>query len=463
VKVSRSVNGILTAVLLTAAVVAPPTAGAAAAEPGTSIAAEQRLLELERELAELRAALAASSGGTERLAELERRIDILAAEIEKLRLGETAVAADSSVFGLGPAASKVYRSTGGVSIGGYGELLYENYAADRDDGTAPGKTDQADMLRAIVYFGYKFSDRLLLNTEVEFEHGTTSDGTGEVSVEFAYLDYLWRDEVNLRGGMVLLPVGLVNELHEPTVFLTAKRPGVEQAIIPTTWRENGFGLFGEIGDWSYRTYLVNGLDGSGFAASGLRGGRQKGAKARAEDLAWTGRVDYQGVAGLTVGVSGYIGDSGQGRRGTDGALLNVRTALLEAHADWRFRALTVRGLVVRAEVDDVAALNASLGLTGDRSVGTELAGGYLEAGYDILAGRGGTAALTPFARWEYFDTQRAVPSGFARNPANDVEILTLGVAYKPLPQVVLKADWQDVDNAAGTGVDQFNVALGYIF
>jgi len=445
--------------------VAALTAGTAPAmaQQTPAQATEQRLQELERELASLRAELAAATGSQDRLDELERRIDILAAEIDRLRIGEAAVAPDTSVHGLGPAASKVYRSSGGVSVGGYGEALYENFAADRDDGTRSGKTDQADLLRVIVYLGTKFSDRLLLNTEIEFEHATTDDGTGEVSVEFAYLDYLWRKEVNLRGGMVLMPVGLINELHEPTVFLSAKRPAVEQAIIPTTWRENGFGIFGDVGEFSYRTYVVNGMDAAGFSAGGLRGGRQKGAKARAEDLAWTGRLDYHGLAGATVGVSAYVGNSGQGRSTPEGDALDVTTRIFEAHADWRWRGLIVRALAVRAEVDDVAALNAALGLTGDRSVGSELGGHYLELGYDVLAARGGRAALTPFARWEAYDSQREVPAGFARNPANDVEVLTLGVAYSPMPQVVLKGDWQNIDNGAGTGVDQFNVALGYIF
>lgn len=444
-----------------AAVIAGPPS--TAAQQGATRATEQRLRELERELAELRAVVATATGSEERLNELERRIDILAAEIDKLRVGEAAVGADTAVHGLGPAASKVYRTPSGVSIGGYGEALYEDFAAERDDGTPSGKTDQADLLRVIVYLGTKFTDRLLLNTEIEFEHATTDDGTGEVSVEFAYLDYLWRKQLNLRGGMVLMPVGLINELHEPTVFLSAKRPGVERAIIPTTWRENGFGIFGEVGEFSYRTYVVNGMDAEGFSAAGLRGGRQKGAKARAEDLAWTGRLDYHGLAGATVGVSAYVGNSGQGRSTAEGDALDVSTRILEAHADWRWRGLIVRALAVRAEVSDVAALNGALGLDGDRSVGSELGGYYLEVGYDVLASRGGRAALTPFARWEAYDSQRQVPAGFNRNPANDVEVLTLGVTYSPLPQVVIKGDWQNVDNEAGTGVDQLNVALGYIF
>jgi hypothetical protein len=147
-----------------------------------------------------------------------------------------AVQADTSILGFGPAAAKVYKIQQGVSIGGYGEVLYENFAAERENDTASGVTDQFDALRAIVYVGYKFNDRLLFNSELEWEHGTTSQG-GEASIEFAYLDYMLTPNFGFRGGLLLPPMGLVNELHEPPIFLGTTRPATEQAIIPSTWRE----------------------------------------------------------------------------------------------------------------------------------------------------------------------------------------------------------------------------------
>jgi len=402
---------------------------------------------------------AAEEAADDRLAEVERKIDVLADEIERLRIGAAAPGAavvaeagESEVpraFGLAPAASKVYRTDRGLSIGGYGEMLYE-----RRDGP---RNDRLDFLRAIVYFGYKFDDRFVFNSEIEVEHAD------EVFLEFAYLDWLYRPELNLRGGLVLLPMGLVNEIHEPTTFLGARRPDVEQAIIPTTWRENGFGAFGEVGPVSYRTYVVNGLNGGAFSAAGLRGGRQKGSQTLADDLAWVGRVDFDAVPGLLVGGSAYVGDSGQDLLAPGGGRIDAGTTILEGHAEWRWRGLRLRGLVARAEVDDVARLNAALGLTGAESVGEELRGHYVEAGYDLFSGRGGHASLTPYLRWEGLDTQAEVPRGFRANPANDRESLTLGLAFQPIDPIVLKLDWQDYDNSAGTGDDQLNVALGYIF
>lgn len=466
-------------ILVVAALVAVPAIAQSGSE-GAGRGVEQQVEDLQRQIEALReemrelreergegtaeppSADEAEPAEGDRLDELERRIDLLAAELEQLELGEAAVVADESEYGLGPAASKIYRTETGLSIGGYGEMLYENRDSERDDGTPSGATDEFDFLRGIVYFGYKFNDRFLFNSEIEFEHASTGSG-GSASVEFAYLDYLWRPEANLRAGLLLVPMGFVNELHEPTVFLGARRPDVEGVIIPTTWRENGFGLFGEAGPFSYRTYIVNGLEGAGFSSGGLRGGRQKGAQALAEDLAWVGRIDYAPMPGLVLGGSAYVGDSGQDLVDPQGREVALGTTILEGHAEWRWQGLELRALFARAELDDVAQLNRTLGKTGTASVGEELSGWYLQAGYDLLARSSSERELIPYVRLEEYDTQDAVPDGFAASPASDVESLTLGLAFKPIDQVIIKADYQDYDNAAGTAVDQINVALGYIF
>ena len=248
--------------------------------------------------------------------------------------------------GLGPAASKVYNVERGVSIGGYGEMLYQSFASETEDGSASAKSDQLDFLRAIVYVGYKFNDRIHFNSEIEFEHASTGKG-GEVSVEFAYLDFSLRPELGIRGGMLLVPMGFINELHEPPIFYGARRPEVESAIIPTTWRENGAGIFGEAGPVEYRAYAVAGLDASGFSASGIRGGRQKGARSLAEDFAFTGRVDLTSVPGLLAGISFLYRRvrAGNRRRRPGGERENV--ALRPAHAVSLSRAPRPRSLCER--------------------------------------------------------------------------------------------------------------------
>lgn len=378
--------------------------------------------------------------------ELRRRIDLVASDVESLRLSDVITPVGDSYSGMGPAASKIYYTEQGLSIGGYGEI----YASSIEGGT-----DTADALRGIVYFGYRFSDKWLLNTEIEIEHAD------QAFLEFAYVDYLARPEFNVRAGLLLAPMGFLNELHEPTTFYGNLRPGVETVILPSTFRENGAGIHGELGDFVYRAYVLNGFNAEGFSAAGLRGGRQKGSETLADDWAVTGRLDWMGVRGLTLGASTWWGDSGQGQvAGGD-----VGTTILEAHAEYRWRGLRARFLYAQADLDDVGALNADLGLSGSDSVGSKLEGWYAEAAYDVLGlfSPGTKQSLSPFVRYETYDTQAEVPSGFASNPANDDEIVTVGLDYKPLPYVVFKADVQAYDDGAGNDSTRVNIGMGYVF
>ena len=399
------------------------------------------------------------------LKELARRIDVLAAELEREKMGEVpapTTAAAEGRYGFGPAASKVYRSSHGVSIGGYGEMLYQNFNAEQDDDAPAGLADELDFLRGVVYIGYKWNDHWLFNSELEWEHANTGKG-GEAAVEFAYVEYQWKPTLGARGGLLLVPMGLVNELHEPTVFHGARRPVVETAILPTTWRENGAGVFGETASFSYRSYVLAGFDAAEFSAEGIREGRQEGAESLAEDWGWVGRVDWTGRPGLLVGGSVYAGQSGQGIETVGGEELGVGTVIYEGHADWNWQGLGVRVLGAQSTLDDVADLNGVLGLTGADGIGEKQNGFYVEAAYDVLARSGSNRSLTPFVRYEQLDTQAEVPSGFDRDPANEREVITFGVDFQPIDPVVMKLEYQDQKNEAESATDQFNVALGYVF
>lgn len=391
--------------------------------------------------------------------ELARRIDVLAAELERLRIGEAAVAADESVNGMGPAASKVYRGGQGVSLGGYGEVKYRNYAAEAQDGSESGALDGMDVHRLILYAGYKFDDRWLLNTEIEFEH------VSEVYVEFAYLDFRASQALGARGGLLLIPMGVYNELHEPTTFAAVERPQVETAILPSTWREIGLGVYGELGPVSYRAYLVDGMNAAGFSASGIRGGRQKGAEAVAEDFAGVARLDLTGVQGLVVGASALYGGAGQGLVDPlSGEEVAVSTLVYEGHVVVDIAGLKARALYAGASIGGAAELNEALGLSGEDAVGEALSGWYAELGYDVLTPLGVEGqALIPHARYEMLNTQAAVPQGYAAAPGSERAGLTVGLSYQPHRQIALKADYQVLTNGAETGVNQLNAGIGFIF
>lgn len=407
-----------------------------------------------------------------RVADLERKLEILSRELEAQKTGGQApTAQESGKFGLAPAASKVYESKGGFSLGGYGELIYENFENRLQNGERSPKSPNADALRLILYTGYKFTNSIVFNSELEFEHGGYSDEhvEGEVKVEFAYFDFLWKKEVNFRAGQVLMPLGFINEIHEPPTILSVKRPFTERNIIPATWSEIGVGVHGELpGDLSYRAYLSTGLQATsrgeglteGFDDGGIRGGRQGGKEAFARSLALSGRLDWNPVPGTTLGASFFTGNSGTNTESGEGPKLT--TAVYDLHAEYRAQGWQVRALYA-------AYTNSASGVAGleladpARQVGTKASGAYVEAGYDVFNGRRGRQALIPFLRLERVNTQKSVVPGVTADPANDLKVTTLGVSYKPIPNVAIKADVMKVKNEANTGRNQFNLALGYYF
>ena len=431
----------------------PAQAGAPAAILGAPAVADPEAEAEEAGAAE--EAETAEQGQEVDVAELERRIDVLAEEIERLRSGEDERLDPDEArrLGLAPSAAATYAIDQGVSIAGYGEALLENYA------DSSGKTTQFDYLRAILYAGYRFNDKFLFNSEIEVEHAK------EIFVEFAYVDYQATENFGLRGGMLLVPMGLVNEFHEPTVFMGAERPVTENRIIPSTWRENGGGFYGAFEQVSFRAYVLNGFNGSAFSSGGLRGGRQKGGKAKSTSIAFTGRLDITPTPGVFFGASFYSGDSGQGEIVVDGTEYGIGTNIFDLHGQAQVRGFDLRALVARATLSDAAMLNRALGKSGSSGVGSGLAGQYVQIGYDLLSQvpAAGEVGLTPYVRYETVDTQAEMPAGFERSLSTDNTYLTFGIELKPNPGVVLKIDHAWVSNDADSGVDQFNVNLGYAF
>ena len=396
------------------------------------------------------------------LKEIKRKIDILTEEIERLKLGEVAEQPEVRTSGLGPAASRVYRfKKSGVSIAGYGEIVYENFRESRDNGQPSAAKDQIDYLRNVIYVGYRFSDWILFNSELEFEHAST-DKKGEVSVEFGYLELMFSKSFSLRAGMILTPLGIINERHEPSTFFGTLRPQVEQVIIPTTWRTIGVGLYGEMIPFlHYSAYIVEGLNASKFSdTEGIRGGRQSGSKALAENFGLAGKLEYKGIPGSIFGGSFYAGKSGQGLQDSLGTI-SAATTLLSIHAEYTWKGLELRALYAQVSVEEAGRVSR---LTG-KTVGSSMTGWYVVVGFDLMPALlpASSHFLAPFLQYEEFNTHASVAENFTPSNENERSIFALGMTYKPHPNVAFKFDYRDNANKASKGIDQWNLALNYLF
>ncbi|MHB9031292.1 MAG: hypothetical protein ACYC9O_21190, partial [Candidatus Latescibacterota bacterium] len=300
-----------------------------------------------------------------------------------------AVCIAAAVAAVFPLAAQAAEEGERTHFHGYGELHYNN-------SNKPGSTDMMDNHRFVIGLTHNFSDLVRLNAEVDFEHAAK-----EMELEFAYVDILLTESFNLRAGSMLMPVGYLNEFHEPPLFYSVERPNVQKNIIPTTWQEGGAGVFGRIpgSGVSYRVYLVGGLNASKFTAgSGIRSGRGKVAESPANDLALVGRLEYSGLKNLRLGVSGYSGNSGQGAADIGDA----RVGLWEADARYYIKGLELTGLYTRITVGDTEKIFAKTG----QAVGKEIAGGYAEAAYHV--GRlflPDDMNLVLFGRHERYNTQ----------------------------------------------------------
>jgi hypothetical protein len=427
---------------------------------------------------------AAASADSARVDELERKVDVLTEEIEHMKLGAVADTSTSvlrSDLGLGPAAARVHESRGALAVGGYGEMVLSAYDRTRQDGEIAGIDNRLDLLRGVIYLGHRFSDELLLESEFEWEHaGVTDEGTaavdssgngdvaltGEATIEFAFLEWSRHRSFGVRAGKMLLPIGLTNEVHEPPTLIGALRPDVENRVIPTTWAEPGVGVFGTLASGvAYRAYVVSGLDGSHFSAeSAIREGRQGGSQALATHPAGVVRLDWIGTAGLLVGGSYYVGNAWQQPQPA-GTHLDPIVRLSEVHGKLEWHSLDVRALYVRGTLSQSVELSDQIGLVGNDRLGNAFFGGYVAAQYDVMPeiSPGSRLGLLPYVRYDESDTQDGVAPPGSEDPSLHMTALTLGVAFRPHPDVALKAERQLRRNETHTATSQWNLSLGWMF
>jgi len=367
------------------------------------------------------------------------------------------VALLASVATLRPGGAAAQERT---TIGGYGEVHYTNRTGPETPGTV-------DLKRFVLYLAHTFNDQIAFRSELEVEDAKVEGAQpgGEVALEQAYLDYRLSDALTVRSGLVLPPVGIINETHEPPTFNGVDRPGFDHDVIPTTWREIGVGAVGRVPGvegLSYRVYLVNGLRSAGFsAAAGIREGRQEGREATFANPSFTGRLEWA-RPGLKLGGSFWYGGTANADSALGKGAFAAPITLLSADARYDVGAFLFRGVAASIWVSDAEAINTRYAV----AVGSRIAGGYLEAAYNLLHALAPASSqkLNAFVRHERYDTQAAVPAGTARDETLARRITTFGLAYKPTYNTAFKGDYQLLRNKAGTGeADVLSLGIGYQF
>ena len=375
---------------------------------------------------------------------------------------QTAIAALSLVLCLPgaitaqapPAAPPPERTT---AISGYMDFHFNK--REFEDG-------RLDFHRFVLLITHRFSDRIRFVSELELEHAVVEglEEGGELELEQAYVDFLLTRRFNVRAGMLLVPVGIINERHEPPTFYGVERPFVDTFIVPTTWFDAGAGVHGELGHgWRYRAYVMAPLNALEFTAEeGLRGGAQKGSDANIGRPAVTGRLEYVGLPGLTAGASFWTGRSGFEFR----PRFDVPVSLGEADIRYSRDRLELRGQFAQVGITNADLLNDAMGraVGVDPNVARTLRGFYGEAGYRVISGAS-YGEVGVFARYENFDTQFKMPNGYLPLKEFDRDALVFGVTYWPDPDIALKADYSGVRSKNSTirEPNSFNIGLGWWF
>jgi|TARA_R110001599_G_scaffold353749_1_gene596322 hypothetical protein len=341
------------------------------------------------------------------------------------------------------AGSKLAAWAEKTTVGGYGEMHYNNLDNQLDGGK--DDKDELDLHRFVLFFGHQFTDDVRFYSELEVEHSISGEGqVGEVEVEQAFVEWDYSETQSAKAGTFLMPVGILNETHEPDTFYGVERNSVEKNIIPATWWEGGVSLSGEIAEGlSYDAALTSGL----YLEDGkykIRDGRQKAGEAKADDFSYTARIKYTGIQGLELAATlQYQEDILQGETHSSGAT-NIDGVLLETHLTYQTGPFALRALY--------ASWNLDKALSATKTGADEQKGWYIEPSFKA------TEKVGVFARYGAWDNQASDSAD------SEITQLDLGVNYWLADSVVLKADYQN--QTVPKGQDEFdgiNLGVGWSY
>jgi hypothetical protein len=416
--------------------------------------------------------LAAPAAALAQETDLAKRVEQLAAELEKVKAELAAQRAQAAAAAApraetpaasapAPAPAPIAAAASDTVFSGYGEVNY-----NRPVRNASGA--QTDLRRAVIGIQHRFDEKTKVVAEFEWEHGVVSaEDQGESEIEQLYVEREFNNGLRGKAGLFLMPVGLLNQNHEPTAYYGVERNFVETAIIPTTWREAGVGLSGEFGDgFTWDTGLTTGFDLTKWDAASSEGREsplgaihQEGQLAKSRDLQLHGALNWRGYPGLLVGGSVFTGKAGHAT--TDFSANDARVTLAELHTRYTPGAWDLSALWAYGRISNTEALNATF-VGNPTPVPSSFAGWYLQAAYKLW--QGGDYALSPFARFESFDTARTYasqPAGLGVPTTPYERVATVGANLMVGQGVVLKADYQKFRQDKTR--DRLNLGVGFSY
>ncbi|MCK6439023.1 MAG: OprO/OprP family phosphate-selective porin [Planctomycetes bacterium] len=385
--------------------------------------------------------------------DVRRELDELRKEIAELRQGGAQSSEDAPDKGVDRLLSD---KAGETTVGGYGELHYNS---------PQGAVDTLDFHRFIFHITHRFDERLSFASEIELEHAFVKGGNGELELEQAHLTYRLLDNLDVRAGVLLLPMGYVNRYHEPPTFYSVERPEFSKNIVPTTWFESGISFgWTPTPDVRLEAGVFGPLDATKFkAGDGVRSGRQKAFETKVNEPAYSGRLEYLGFQDLHLAGAFYIGNSNQ----TDASFGSARVTGVSGE-------LVSFGQAYGLPENEVRIEAAMFTIDGNEDISTALGasipgrfwGFYIEDAYQIYGDPGMKEknALFLFARFEYLRNQSDM-NGVVADPTKNREKIVFGAAFRPHPRVVFKMDYEWIDDRSGTidPPDQWNLGIGYMF
>jgi hypothetical protein len=388
----------------------------------------------------------ADAGLSQKIDALTQELATLKAQVEQNR----AAAAEATAAATAAANTTVLTS--------YGEITYGRNSANT-------QATSFDMQRFVLGLQHRFDANTKLVGELEVEHGVaSSEDAGEVAVEQAFIEHQFAPNWAARAGLFLIPSGLLNENHEPTVFYGVQRNTVETRIIPTTWREGGVQLVGDLGDGlTLQTGFSTGFNLGNWDYSAESEGtdsplgsiHQELVQAKARSLSVFAALNWRGLPGLQLGGSVFTGNATHGQTST-----NARVTLSEAHARWTPGRWDLAALYARGDISHTAELNAAnLGMA--TMIPAQFDGAYAQAAYKLW--QSGEQSLAPFARLEQTNTGKQyanLGAGFTPAKRPTERTTTVGANYQLTSGVVVKADWQTFKVQEG---HQINLGLGWAF